>query len=564
VGLLLTHAALAAWSATLHTPSNDEVAHLPAGVSHWQWGRFDLYNVNPPLVRLLAALPVVLARPATDWKSFDAASRSEWAVGSDFIAVNGERSWRLFTLARWACVPLSLLGAWVCYRWAGELYGRWAGLLALALWCFGPNLLAHAQLITPDAGAASLGVAAGYCFWRWLRQPTWGRTVAAGLLLGLAELSKMTWVILFALWPLLWALWRVRGAAPPAARNWLRQALQLAVILLLGLWLINVGYAFEGSFQRLEDFRFSSAALSGPGAEDRGNRFAGTWLGAAPVPLPKNYLLGLDVQKVDFEKTLPSYLRGEWRFGGGWWYYYLYALAVKVPLGTLLLLLLAAGCRLWARPPSASLADEVVLLAPGAAVLVLVSSQTGINHHLRYVLPAFPFAIVWASQVLGPAVRAGRAVRVAVASLLAWSVASSLSAYPHSLSYFNELAGGPAGGPAHLLNSNIDWGQDLFFLKRWQQDHPEAADLRLACDGRVSPSAVGIRWAPAPAAPAPGWYAVSVNRLKGVEGRYRFFLRFRPVARAGYSIYIYHLTAAEAGSARREVGLPPLSEAPPR
>lgn len=567
LGALLVHAGLTAWSATLHTPSNDEVAHLPAGISHWQFGRFDLYCVNPPLVRLIATLPVVLSRPATNWGRMDTAYRSEWSVGTEFIAANGERAWWYFTLARWACIPLSLLGAYVCYRWAGELYGRPAGLLALVLWCFGPNVLAHAQMITPDVGATSFGVVAGYCFWRWLKQPTWGRAVAAGLVLGLAELSKMTWIILFPLWPLLWAVWRLREAAPSRAGGWLRGGLQLVVILQLGLWLINLGYLFEGSFQKLGDYRFSSAALRGPASEEldvRGNRFAGTWLGEVPVPLPKDYILGLDVQKVDFEKKMPSYLGGEWRFDGGWWYYYLYALAVKVPLGTLLLVLLAAGCRLAARPPSASLSDEIVLLAPAAAILVLVSSQTGFNHHLRYVLPAFPFVLVWAGQVMSPALRAGRAVRAAAAVLVAWSVVSSLSVYPHSLSYFNELGGGPTGGHAHLLNSNIDWGQDLFFLKRWQQEHPEAGDLRLAYGERVDPSAVGVRFTRATAEPAPGWYAVSVNRLRGEEGTYSYFLRFRPVAMAGYSIYIYHLTPAEAGSARRELGLPPLSEAPSR
>ena len=165
---------------------------------------------------------------------------------------------------------------------------------------------------------------------------------------------------------------------------------------------------------------------------------------------------------------------------------------------------------------------------------------------------------------MSPALRAGWAVRPAAAVLVAWSVVSSLAVYPHSLAYFNELGGGPTGGHAHLLNSNIDWGQDLFFLKRWQEQHPEAGTLRLAYGERVDPVAVGIRFTRATGEPLPGWYAVSVNRLMGQERRYRFLLRFRPVARAGYSIYIYHLSAAGAGPARREVGLPLLAEAPPR
>src|SRR5439155_22186730 len=63
---------------------------------------------------------------------------------------------------------------------------------------------------------------------------------------------------------------------------------------------------------------------------------------------------------------------------------------------------------------------------------------------------------------------------------LAASIASSLAVFPHSLSYFNELAGGPENGPAHLLDANIDWGQDLLELKRWSDAHPAARPFHLA------------------------------------------------------------------------------------
>ena len=86
-----------------------------------------------------------------------------------FITANGERSFWFFTWARWVCIPFSLLGGYVCYRWAKELYGEWSGLLALTLWCFEPNILANGQMITPDMGATAFGVTAAYVFWRWLK-----------------------------------------------------------------------------------------------------------------------------------------------------------------------------------------------------------------------------------------------------------------------------------------------------------------------------------------------------------------------------------------------------------
>jgi hypothetical protein len=236
-----------------------------------------------------------------------------------------------------------------------------------------------------------------------------------------------------------------------------------------------------------------------------------------------------------------------------------------------LLVLLSAGLCACRRGYASAWREEVLLLAPIAVVLTLVSSQTGFNHHLRYVLPIFPFAFIWASkvaQVFGPApegpqmypahsVRRSPAARGAcrvlsagaVGIAAAWFVASSLWVYPHSLSYFNELAGGPMNGHTHLLDSNIDWGQDLLFLKRWLEGHPEAQPIGLAYSPPAwlfDPKDVGIDYTLPPPGifgPQPGWYAICVRELRERDGRYAYFLRFKPVATAGYSIYIYHLTA---------------------
>ncbi|HEX7378904.1 MAG TPA: hypothetical protein VF278_17405 [Pirellulales bacterium] len=175
---------------------------------------------------------------------------------------------------------------------------------------------------------------------------------------------------------------------------------------------------------------------------------------------------------------------------------------------------------------------------------------------------------------------------------LAWSVASSLWYFPHSLSYFNELVGGPLGGRWHLLDSNIDWGQDLLNLKRWLDAHPEARPLGLAYFGHFDPRVAGIEFSLPPVGPTgqpkkllqspasdalgplPGWYAVSVVILHGCvygipDGKggkfgtdrpyYTYFQKFEPVGRAGYSIYIYHLGEEEVHRVRRELGLRPLA-----
>ncbi len=430
--LLMTHAGLLAYSATRHSPTIDEPGHLVAGLSHWKFGRFELYRVNPPLVRMIAALPVMAAGYEEDWSGFyeHPGARPVFGMGGDFIEANGERSIRLFTIARWACIPISLAGGLFCFFWSRELWGSSvAGLVSLTLWCFEPNILAHGELITPDCAATSFGLGAGYFFWRWLKKPSWGRALAAGLLLGIAELSKMTWVILFGLWPLLWLFWtvserrRISNAAadaaadgasfdsPPFSRS---RIAQMAAILLLGLYVLNLGYGFDGTFTRLKDFTFVSSALTGePKPGTRGNRFSDTPLAGLPVPVPRQYLLGMDVQKRNFEHcSEPSYLRGEWK-DGGWWYYYIYGLAVKTPHGTQFLLLLAMITligRHWKRSGSTSQGsglsaagaawrDLIVLLCPAIVVLVLVSSQLEFNHHVRYVLPVLGFVFVFIGSV---------------------------------------------------------------------------------------------------------------------------------------------------------------------
>jgi len=572
--ILAIHGALLAYGAARNAPTWDEGPHLVAGMSHWRFGAFGLYRVNPPLVRLVAAIPALCAEPKVDWRRYDAGVgiRSECAVFEDFMRRNGDAVFAYITLARWACIPFSLLGAGVCCLWARQLYGPAAGVAALVLWCFDPNVLAHAGLITPDIGGAAFACAAAYAFWRWLKAPSWRAALLAGLAMGFAESAKTTCLVLPAILPLVWVACRVRTERVA----WAVQSVQLALVLLIAVCVLNAGYGFDGSFQKLGDYRFVSHAMSGQRydfgrALEGGNRFSGTWLADVPVPVPKDYLMGIDVQTWDFERPTYSYLAGEWR-ARGWWYYYLYALAVKAPLGTWVLLFLALAVSLFGKGYSAPWRDESVVLAPVAAVLLLVSSQTGMNHHMRYVLPVFPFAFIWVSKVAQALKFRQTAVAVIAAGGLAWSVASSLWVYPHSLSYFNELAGGPTGGHSHLDNSNIDWGQDLLYLKEWYEAHREARPLGLAYFGSCDPKIAGIEFLPPPHGPSrldtrrsptaqsfgplPGWYAMSIHEILRHGADYEYFLQFEPVAMAGYSIYIYHVTREEADRVRRELGLP--------
>ena len=109
-------------------------------------------------------------------------------------------------MARCACIPLSLIGAYITYRWCGAFYGLRPALVALVLWCFSPSLLGNGAMVTPDVAATSFGLAASFFFWHWLSNKTYGRAVVASIALAAAVLSKTTWLLLFGLWPVLWLL----------------------------------------------------------------------------------------------------------------------------------------------------------------------------------------------------------------------------------------------------------------------------------------------------------------------------------------------------------------------
>lgn len=567
--LLALHTGLLARLAWVHSPTIDETAHLPAGISHWTLGRFELYRVNPPFVRMVAALPVLVANPRVDWSGFSEAlgARPEFTIGRDFIRANGASSFQYFTFARWACIPFSLLGGYTCYRWARSLWGAAAGLTALVVWCFDPNVLGNAQTIQPDVPAAAMAVTVAYFFWRWCRSPTLGKAVATGAVLGAALLTKTTLAFMLPLLPFLWLVGR--GGEDGNRISSHHAVGQICLTMLIGLYVLNLGYVFDGSFRRLDQFQFVSETFRGETSS--GNRFLGTLLGPIPVPLPKDYVLGIDEQKRDFEGRLRSYLRGETR-PTGWWYFYLYAMLVKFPIGTWLLLGISAGTLMRNGLRSPGWRSVLFVAIPAIAFLAIVSSVTGMTHHLRYAFPAFPFLFILAggaSRKTGDLRPLARTLAAAISLL--WMVGSSLTTFPHSHSYFNELVGGPEEGHFHLLSSNIDYGEDLFFLRDWLRHRGENRPLTLAYFGNFDPRIAGIDFSLPPNEPQPGLHAVSVNYLHGpslplpdghgglrINDGYPYFLEFEPIARAGYGIEIYDLGIEEVNRARERLRLPAL------
>jgi hypothetical protein len=642
--LLAVHATLAVHSLVRENPTIDEVIHLPAGITYWQTGTFKLYHHNPPLIKLIAALPV-LASGVEMQGLYQSSAWNTEPPRKDVFAhlfsyLNAKDYFELFTRARLVMPLFSIVGGLVVFAWSSRLYGGAGGLISLALWAFCPNVLAHTRLLTTDMGATALGVLATFVFWLYLKRPTWTRAALSGLILGLAQLSKFSLILLYGLWPALGLLHLLidRDRAG-LARRIATGAAQGLLILGLSVAVIDAGYAFEGVGRPLGSYEFISKALTRPvppgmprpkvadrmiteAFKYRVNRFRGTLLGNLPVPLPAHYLLGFDDQKMEAEgvpqkffqpgldgpvgeevKGYPVYLDGVLS-QTSWWYYYLYALAYKVPEGTWLLVLASLVVLFASRRSRAPWFDELTVLTVPAVVLFVMSIFTNINIGLRYVLPIFPYLFVSAGKLAPWAGgMVGRTRRVLawglIGSGLLATTASTLSVAPHYLAYFNTVSGGMARGSEHLIDSNLDWGQDLVGLRRWLATHAPGERVGLAYFGQINPSIFDLRpgesfewflppplpgtisplpprdrFGPRPTRPTPGLYAVSASLVRGLPWRvydnevgrllphsawinaFAYFRTLTPIGSVGGSIFLYRLDAADAAR------LAPLWEGP--
>lgn len=533
------------------TPTHDEYWHLPIGLRMWSLGRMDDDVINPPLVRLWAAIPLALggAMPGDTVAKPDVGD-----IGDAFWSANETRVRTWFLLGRLMIVPLATLTGLIVAAWARAWYGERAALVSVLLWSCCPTILANAALVTHDLPLAAAWMASLFSLARFAERPSWCRALSFGTALGIALLTKLTALVLG---PLGLALWFVLRAGSPGKATDAMQtpekrstvAVYWLAALVASLLVVNAGYLFRGTGTSMKAQPLASSRLQAV-------QQALSPLGWLPVPLPRDYLAAADRLAQDLERQHPVYLDGEWS-DRPFARYYATALSYKLPLSTLALFLVSVAVIAWPSPHSEDRRRAAFLLI-AAAVLPVLASGSSNQIGIRYVLPTLPLLHLFAGQASRwMSYSQGRVVAVLVWAAVVMAPLS-LRFHPHHLAYFNGLAGGPEGGRWHLVDSNIDWGQDLHALKAYLDSHPNVTQLRLAYFGTVIPSRVGIEASTPPSRfPQPGWYAVSVNFVQGRPHAIRdahgsrtqvgieefgYFRYFQPVARIGYSIDVYHLS----------------------
>ena len=525
--LLWAFFAQAVTSMVVQSATVDEQAHLLRGYLYLKLGTPVFKIGHPILADALSGLPLLLTNltiPA-DPAAFQA---NDWGNYSDtFVWRPGNNVDAIFFLSRMAVVGLGLLFAGVAFRWARQLWGRTAGLVALALFVFDPTIVAHSQLVTHDIPVSFFFFAATFCLWRYLETNRARNLILTGIVFGLAQGSKFSAALLVPVFVSVAVLWSWRS---PSWQIRLRSMMNHAVSLLmiLGIGGVTVWALYRFSFHPL------------PGS-------------SLPVPAPA-YWEDMLWEVKYFGREHYFFLCGEYS-RTGWWYYLPLAFVLKTPLPAMLLI----GTALVSlRRPNGR--RRVALLLPVVAYL-LSTLVSPLYIGYRYFIPALPYLYVLAGH-LAPLAR--RYWRLALVGALTWSGVIALRIHPDALAYFNEIAGGPDNGWRCLVDSNIDWGQSLPAL-RDMVTHNNLGRINLSYFGSGHPSYYGLDYEPLPTAdltpeqgnplaltfypddPSPGIYAISATSLQGValgpdkRDTYAWFRNKRPFAKAGYSIFLYRV-----------------------
>ncbi len=482
VGLLLLSAAQLLYVSHIFSASWDEPHHLFDGYEIWTQHDYRLNAEVPPLVKLAASLPLLgmhLNVPAPGHLS---QAQEAFFRGRAFVFGNGGD--RVLEPARMACMVFTLLLGLLLHLATYEMFGETAALVALALFVFDPNFLAHGTLVTTDVCSALCFFAVIYAFYRFCRVPGWQRLLATGVAVGLASVAKFTGVFLL---PMLLLLVLAEALCLRSPRLLARRLAALVAINLCGWVILWSFYGFR--YAAAPGGRSLQPALapylqSMPGrAESRGLQLV-----AHIHLLPEAYIWGLANTTITaYEDT--SYFFGK-VYRHGTWLYFPAAFAIKSTL-PLLLLLLAAPL-LIRRSRALQRRAFLFLLVPVATYFAIVMASS-MDIGVRHLLPVYPFLYVIAGSTAAALVRRRGAWRVAVVCLVAWQGVTCLRAAPSYMAYGNEAWGGPSQVHRYLSDANVDWGQQLKAVKVYlDQRHITDCWFAYFPDGAIEPSDYGI------------------------------------------------------------------------
>lgn len=496
----------------------DEPAHIAAGMQWLTTDRYDYDLQHPPIGRVAAAIgPYLSGARGIDAGGVYDEGAAILGSGSDYVD-------RL-ALARYGEIVFFVLMAFVVWAWTQRLLGEVGAIVATLFLVTNPTVLAHAGLATTDVACAATTMLALFAATWWIEQPTWKRSLLFGAAMGAAIGSRLS-AIAFVGGPLV-VCYVLRGIASKtwsfggSATRSFSSALVVAMAMLLVIWTV---YRFD----------------AGP------------------------FIAGVDRFLLHGSSGHPTFLLGT-PSNRGWWYYFPVALLVKTPPPLLIATLLGAVAAIasWKqRQPELPLRHpeqhegsalrrwQPVVPFASAATILAISLTVKVNLGIRLVLPIYPLMAIIGAQGLAYLLRehASRTTQTVAAVVLAWAIVTPIRSHPDHLAYFNALAG---DHPEHVLvDSNLDWGQDLYRLRDTIVARGITDTVRVAYFGTADLAAAGVPRAKLLGLRerATGWIAASETYLAGewVGRAYAWLLDYPPVARIGPSMRLWYIAPDSA------------------
>jgi Dolichyl-phosphate-mannose-protein mannosyltransferase len=498
--------------------------------THYQYG----CRVSEGLPRRISAENIYGMNSSTmPFSSLHVMTSECLAVLDNMLNVSVDRSWNgQIKRGRYATIVLSILLAVYVAGWSYELYGRKGALLSLSLFVFDPNLLAHGQLVTADLPAALMTTVALYHFWQFLKFGGKGRALVSAVTLGLSQLARYSCIYLYPIFLVIAVLYRpcrprteTAGSAPrqrvgQALRRW---SITTALFAGVSVLIINLGFVFDGIGTPLSGYAFKDPFFK--------RLQATSALRNIPLPLAVPYLQGLDLIKYQERRGHAwgnLYMAGTLRVNHhdgtlrGFPGYYFYAALFKVPIAKQVIFFVALLGFLFQhrQQPAILRRDELPLLVPICVYWAYFNFFFNTQIGIRHVLPVFVLVTVFCGRLLADPV--SKRLQFTALMLTIWAALSTLSYYPHFLSYFNEFVPDRKFAYRYLADSNLDWGGNEWYLAEYIRRHPGVV---------VDPGK-----------PQTGRLVVPVNILVGIGNpeRYRWLREhFTPVDHIAYSFLVY-------------------------
>lgn len=555
--------------------TTDEAVHLAAGLSYWQTGDWRLNPEHPPIFKLLAALPLLtLTSARLDTNGEVWRQGNEWLVGAEFLyrlpaQVRYGTRWLMF-LGRLPMIGLWLLLVLGLYGWSRQRWGEWPAVAVAAAAAYDPNLLGHGHLVTNDVGLALLFLLVCWRLDRFVHQPSWRELLFLVSLFALAQGMKFSAVILWLIVPFVTVLRLIQPGGLFSWSWWRRLVVGLIVGASFVTWMV---YGF--GLQRIDrDPRVTRLwqerqTIVDQGTVDQQPPFVRVLIGwSDPDSAGGRWLMNFSRWTVPgywYWRGLASasshnyfghaaYLLGQ-TSERGWWYYFPVALWVKIPLPLLAAVLIwiawqaSTVVRRWRKRQLHwaglwSAAGWTMFFPP---LLFLVSSMTShINIGLRHIFPTYVFLPLAVGSLLTAAKRWRPRLAVwTTAGAIILPITVGWAAWPNTIGYFNGFGGGTTGGYRFVLDSNLDWNQDIWRLRAWL-DRRRFPRVHLALFGSIPLDAVFPERRPVPTDDqiASGErprdvVVISAGQLYNEDGPFRWLRTYRPTWRIGSSITAY-------------------------